>query len=123
MVAVSTLKRLCAQLGAQTGNELFLQVRAWLQPGGYLLCFGTIMLKMWRVYYIFHNPSAKKKRKVYTHVHVDVCVCLYVYIFTTQHLNVHVHVYAGTQGLDAVFGCPGDVWCICSDHDWSIHSG
>lgn len=28
---------------------------------GYSLCFGTILAKMWRVYYIFHNPSMNKK--------------------------------------------------------------
>lgn len=45
-------------------STLYCHIRAWLQPVGYMFCFGTIMFKMWRVYYIFHNPSAKKKRSV-----------------------------------------------------------
>ena len=28
---------------------------------GYALCYGTIIAKMWRIYYIFHNPTTKKK--------------------------------------------------------------
>ena len=27
---------------------------------GYLLAFGTVLAKMWRVYHIFHNPSPRK---------------------------------------------------------------
>ena len=60
-------------------GSIILQVRAWLQPGGYLICFGTIMLKMWRVYYIFHHPSAKKKRKVRIFVHST-----YVHVIITN---------------------------------------
>ena len=33
----------------------------WLTGFGYSLCYGTILVKMWRVYYIFSNPSAQKK--------------------------------------------------------------
>ena len=29
---------------------------------GYNLTFGTINAKMWRVFYIFHNPQEVKKR-------------------------------------------------------------
>ena len=28
---------------------------------GYCLCFGTILAKMWRVYYIFTNPKPNRK--------------------------------------------------------------
>ena len=28
---------------------------------GYSVCFGTILAKMWRVYYIFSNPGLKRK--------------------------------------------------------------
>ena len=43
-------------------NELFLsfQLHPWLYTVGYLLAFGTVLVKMWRVYYIFHNPVASK---------------------------------------------------------------
>ncbi len=33
----------------------------WLTAIGYSLCYGTILAKMTRVYYIFNNPSPKKK--------------------------------------------------------------
>ncbi len=36
------------------------QLSDWLYISGYLLVFGTILAKMWRVYYIFHNPVSKK---------------------------------------------------------------
>ena len=34
---------------------------------GYVLIFAPVLVKMWRVYYIFHNPSPRKKvsRHVY----------------------------------------------------------
>ncbi|KAL5457081.1 hypothetical protein EMCRGX_G034319 [Ephydatia muelleri] len=37
------------------------KIRLWTQAVGFSLCFGTILAKVWRVYYIFHNPSAVKK--------------------------------------------------------------
>ena len=33
----------------------------WLTAVGYSLCYGTIVVKMCRVYYIFNNPSTQKK--------------------------------------------------------------
>ena len=33
----------------------------WLFSLGYGLCFGVILAKTWRVYYIFNNPKPKKK--------------------------------------------------------------
>ena len=41
--------------------QLFLQLDPWLNAIGYSLCYGTILAKMCRVYYIFHNPGIKKK--------------------------------------------------------------
>eukprot|EP00731_Ephydatia_muelleri_P020686 Em0013g413a len=40
-------------------------LREWLFVVGYALCFGSVLAKMWRIYYIFQNPTAKKiTRKV-----------------------------------------------------------
>ena len=33
----------------------------WLTAVGYSLCFGTILAKTARVYYLFNNPTASKK--------------------------------------------------------------
>ena len=40
-------------------------LRPWLIASGYSLCYGTMLAKMARVYYIFNNPTPKKK--VYQH--------------------------------------------------------
>ena len=37
-----------------------MQLHTWMYVLGYLLAFGTILTKMWRVYQIFHNPSPNK---------------------------------------------------------------
>jgi len=37
------------------------QVEPWLFSIGYSLCFGTILAKMYRVHYIFSNPTAEKR--------------------------------------------------------------
>ena len=37
-------------------------VTSWLTALGYSLCYGTILAKMWRVYYIFDNPNPSKMR-------------------------------------------------------------
>ena len=34
----------------------------WLTAFGYSLCYGTILVKMLRVYHIFNNPSTQKKK-------------------------------------------------------------
>ena len=39
---------------------LYTQLRVWLFVVGHALCFGSVLLKMWRIYYIFHHPTAKK---------------------------------------------------------------
>ena len=36
-------------------------ITPWLTAIGYSLCYGTILMKMARVYYIFNNPTANKK--------------------------------------------------------------
>ncbi|KAL5471263.1 hypothetical protein EMCRGX_G029359 [Ephydatia muelleri] len=35
-------------------------LREWLFVVGYALCFGSVLAKMWRIYYIIQNPTAKK---------------------------------------------------------------
>ena len=34
----------------------------WLTAIGYSLCYGTIVVKMTRVYYIFNSPSPRKTK-------------------------------------------------------------
>ena len=38
-----------------------LQIRQWSFSVGYTLCFAVILTKTWRIYYIFNNPTTKKK--------------------------------------------------------------
>ena len=40
-----------------------IQVHVWVYGIGYLLVYGTILAKMWRVYHIFHNPNPSKTVK------------------------------------------------------------
>ena len=47
-----------------TGNfsaPIPFQVTPWLTSLGYSLCYGTIVVKMARVWYIFNNPVIQKK--------------------------------------------------------------
>ena len=37
------------------------QVTPWLTSLGYFLCYGTIVVKMARIWYIFNNPLMRKK--------------------------------------------------------------
>ena len=50
--------------------SVFCNLTPWLTAIGYSLCYGTILAKMARVYYIFNNPSPKKK------VSNLLCVCI-----------------------------------------------
>ena len=40
---------------------IVLQLHIWVYIIGYLLVYGIILAKMWRVYQIFQNPTTKKK--------------------------------------------------------------
>ena len=40
---------------------LGLQIIVFLDCIGYTLAFATILAKVWRLYYIFNNPTTKKK--------------------------------------------------------------
>ena len=40
---------------------LYIQLQAFLTCVGYVLCFAPVLMKMFRVAYIFRNPTHKKK--------------------------------------------------------------
>ena len=40
---------------------MFCNLTPWLAAIGYSLCYGTILAKMARVYYIFNSPTPNKK--------------------------------------------------------------
>ena len=44
-----------------TAAGVLCNLQVWLTGFGYSLCYGTILVKMWRVYYIFNNPNSQKK--------------------------------------------------------------
>ena len=41
------------------------QLELWLFTVGYLLAFGAVLAKMWRIYQIFSNPKPKKRVSSY----------------------------------------------------------
>ena len=50
------------------------QLNPWLTAVGYSLCYGTILVKMMRVWYIFNHPSVTQK---YVSIHVIIhCLCV-----------------------------------------------
>jgi gamma-aminobutyric acid type B receptor len=52
---------------------LFCGITSSLDFIAYTLTFGTILCKMWRIYYIFHNPSPNKKMLSDYHLIAMVC--------------------------------------------------
>ena len=42
-------------------NFLPAKLRVWLFSLGYSVCFAVTLSKTWRVYYIFNDPSVRKK--------------------------------------------------------------
>ena len=46
-----------------------MQIPMWIYGMGYLLVYGTILAKMWRVYQIFHNPTPSKSVSALTILH------------------------------------------------------
>ncbi len=50
--------------------SVFCNLTPWLTAIGYSLCYGTILAKMARVYYIFNSPSTTKKVNC---VILDIC--------------------------------------------------
>ena len=60
----------------------FCNLTPWLTAIGYSLCYGTILVKMARVYYIFNNPTANKK--------VGGCTLSPIYVWEWEGLGVYV---------------------------------
>ena len=58
-----------------TNFYFFLQVGYWLAMIGYTIAFSAVLAKMWRVYYIFHNPTPSKRVRKNTFLHK----CIYVF--------------------------------------------
>ena len=46
----------------QLKTSIYYQIVPCLTAIGYSLCYGTILAKMARVYYIFHNPTVTNKK-------------------------------------------------------------
>ena len=57
-----------------------MQVTPWLLALGYSLAFGTILAKLWRVYYIFHNSQPHKKTQLAQDWHLAIFVMVLVVI-------------------------------------------
>ena len=74
-------------------NFFDLQMTAWLTAIGYSLCYGTIVAKMFRVFYIFRNPTAKKRVRFHCSVAIPI-----IYIYSL--LN-----FIDTSRLDACSHC------------------
>ena len=45
-----------------------LQLTPWLTAIGYSLCYGTIIVKMFRIFYIIHNLFSKKRVSYYASI-------------------------------------------------------
>ena len=58
---VSLLKLIVLRIKISVKIESFVQLSLWFNAIGYSLCFGTIVVKMFRVYNIFNNPTPTKK--------------------------------------------------------------
>lgn len=58
---VLSLLSYAARLMQSFPSNLNMQITPWLTSLGYSLCFGIIMAKMFRVFYIFANPTLQKK--------------------------------------------------------------
>ena len=56
----------------QIAVSVLCNITPWLTAIGYSLCYGTIVAKMTRVYYIFNNPKPQRKMVSVC----DVLVCL-----------------------------------------------
>ena len=52
----------------QLAVTVLCNITPWLTAIGYSLCYGTIVAKMIRVFYIFDNPTPKPKK-------VKLCFC------------------------------------------------
>ena len=116
-------------------NELFLsfQLHPWLYTVGYLLAFGTVLAKMWRVYYIFHNPTPIKMVSMEEVWFVEMEVEVHrrfldqqlwkygFYHFEWQALTLLVYVIGSfmmsfQMAFVALYNVPLSEWC---DLNWS----
>jgi gamma-aminobutyric acid type B receptor len=66
----------------------------WFTSIGYSLCYGTILVKMLRVYYIYSNPSPRKKN---TKIIKDEILILIVFCMVIIDLII-LCVYFGVEG-------------------------
>ena len=81
-----------------------LKVPIWLYGVGYLLVYGPILAKMWRVYQIFHNPSPGKK----------VCINV-IYIKSRHKLLLIIDLWSRflKHGTCYVLWVGSAVWVYC----------
>ena len=48
----------------------------FLSITGYAMSFSAVLAKMWRVYYIFHNPTTGKRVRFAQHTNVHHTWCI-----------------------------------------------
>ena len=77
-----------------------MQLAPWLNAIGYSLCFGTIVVKMFRVYYIFNSPTPAKK--VVSYITLLSCMSDSEDIVTKSARCFHVYASASIRKLLAL---------------------
>ena len=76
---------------------LYIQLRAFFTCVGYVLCFAPVLMKMFRVAYIFRNPTHKKK--VFVHRVIVIVVVVVVVVVLEAAVVVVVVVQGGKLTL------------------------
>ena len=96
---VSIIKYMYLRCTSCLSLLILLQIVSTINTIGYSLAFSAILVKMGRVYYIFHNPSLGKK--------------VFEKSFTMQR-SCNVHNYnADTERLEAGANSNGHIWNWC----------
>ena len=75
-----------------TLHTFVIQVGKLFSSLGYTVAFGAVLVKMWRVYIIFHNPGAKRRVS---------------FVASKRHCCVPVHytVYRMNNTVNVIFIC------------------
>ena len=71
---------------------------------GYTLIFGPILAKMWRIYYIFHNPSPKKKVCAIKQPLLVIIITNFMQNITDWHLGIFIAIVVSIVVVLLVIG-------------------
>ena len=95
-----------------------MKIRLYADCIGYSLVFGTILAKLWRIYFIFHDPFKKMKTRVRHSLPLTI-----IFMLRSFFMRLCLSQHAESVRLeDVTYHTWHCLHCVDTSHYWNSYS-